>query len=148
MTALAPNRPVFSSAHFTRNWSGQQLTMSRTAPAAATHHPHKLVLCSAGDGTGEGLVRVYYSCVGWPTFLPSNEQDAFAGKVYQLKQQQMKKLIQEGGIPLRDGVTQVGGQAKRGVLLTLWAYIGSCSRLGQLPSARAISAAALQPLWK
>lgn len=62
----------------------------------------------SGDGTGEGLVRVYYSCVGWPTFLPTNEQDAFAAKVYQLKQQQMKKLIAEGAIPLRDGVVQVG----------------------------------------
>jgi hypothetical protein len=28
----------------------------------------------AGDGTGEGLVRAYYSCVGWPTFLPTAEQ--------------------------------------------------------------------------
>lgn len=61
----------------------------------------------AGDGTGEGLVRVYYECVGWPTFLPTNEQGTFAGKVYQLKQQQMKKLIQAGSIPLREGVGQV-----------------------------------------
>lgn len=61
----------------------------------------------AGDGTGEGLVRVYHECVGWPTFLPTNEQGAFAGKVYQLKQQQMKKLIQAGSIPLREGVGQV-----------------------------------------
>lgn len=53
-------------------------------------------------------MRVYYDCVGWPTFLPTNEQDMFAAKVYQLKQQQMKKLIAEGAIPLRDGVVQVG----------------------------------------
>jgi hypothetical protein len=65
------------------------------------------LLSAIGDGTGEGLVRVYYSCVGWPTFLPTNEQDVFAAKVYQLKQQQMKKLIAEGAIPLRDGVVQV-----------------------------------------
>lgn len=52
-------------------------------------------------------MRVYYNCVGWPTFLPTNEQDAFAARVYQLKQQQMKRLIRETGIPLRDGVAQV-----------------------------------------
>lgn len=52
-------------------------------------------------------MRVYHECVGWPTFLPTNEQGAFAGKVYQLKQQQMKKLIQAGSIPLREGVGQV-----------------------------------------
>lgn len=28
----------------------------------------------AGDGTGEGLVAAYYAIVGWPTFLPTNEQ--------------------------------------------------------------------------
>lgn len=61
----------------------------------------------SGDGTGEGLVRAYYNCVGWPTFLPSNEQEAFAGKVYSIKQQQMKLLIKQASIPLRDGVVQV-----------------------------------------
>lgn len=66
------------------------------------------LLAVTGDGTGEGLVRVYYGCVGWPTFLPTSEQDMFAAKVYKLKQQQMKKLIAAGAIPLRDGVVQVG----------------------------------------
>jgi hypothetical protein len=77
-------------------------------------HPHfpaeLLQLPAAGDGTGEGLVRVYYNCVGWPTFLPTSEQGVFAAKVYQLKQQQMKKLVEQGAIPLRDGVVQVSGQ--------------------------------------
>lgn len=68
-------------------------------------------LLSKGDGTGEGLVRAYYNCVGWPTFLPSNEQEAFAGKVYSIKQQQMKLLIKQASIPLRDGVVQVLTQA-------------------------------------
>lgn len=53
-------------------------------------------------------MRVYYNCVGWPTFLPTNEQESFVSRVYTLKQQQMKQLIQDGAIPLRDGVEQVG----------------------------------------
>lgn len=52
-------------------------------------------------------MRAYYNCVGWPTFLPTAEQDVFAAKVYSLKQQQMKKLVQAGKVPLRDGVAQV-----------------------------------------
>jgi hypothetical protein len=34
-------------------------------------------LMSQGDGTGEGLVRAYFSRVGWPTFLPTKEEDIF-----------------------------------------------------------------------
>lgn len=70
-------------------------------------------------------MRVYYNCVGWPTFLPTSDQEVFAAKVYQLKQQQMKKLVQQGGIPLRDGVVQVGAGTLIRHLLVLIRSAGS-----------------------
>eukprot|EP00878_Enallax_costatus_P006445 GHUV01006757.1.p1 GENE.GHUV01006757.1~~GHUV01006757.1.p1 ORF type:complete len:352 (+),score=73.34 GHUV01006757.1:1317-2372(+) len=64
-------------------------------------------LLAKGDGTGEGLVAAYYVIVGWPTFLPTNEQSIFAGKVHELKQKQLRKMLDKGQLPLRDGVKQV-----------------------------------------
>jgi hypothetical protein len=64
-------------------------------------------LMSQGDGTGEGLVRAYFSRVGWPTFLPTKE-DIFTRKVHELKQEQLKKLIQKRKVPPREAVDKVG----------------------------------------
>ncbi|WIA15531.1 hypothetical protein OEZ85_002165 [Tetradesmus obliquus] len=69
-------------------------------------------LMSKGDGTGEGLVAAYYATVGWPTFLPTAEQAMFAGKVHQLKQKEMRKMLQQGLLPLRDGILQVMTEAQ------------------------------------
>jgi hypothetical protein len=63
---------------------------------------------SQGDGTGEGLVRAYFSRVGWPTFLPTKEEDIFTRKVHELKQVQLKKLIQKRKVPPREDVDKVG----------------------------------------
>jgi hypothetical protein len=64
-------------------------------------------LLSSGDGTGEGLVRAYFSRVGWPTFLPTNEQDLFTRKVHELKQTQLEDMVKQGSIPLRADVDRV-----------------------------------------
>ncbi|KAF6266342.1 hypothetical protein COO60DRAFT_447975 [Scenedesmus sp. NREL 46B-D3] len=75
---------------------------------AAIYHD----LMSKGDGTGEGLVSAYYQTVGWPTFLPTAEQAVFAGKVHQLKQKEMREMLQLGLLPLRDGILQVMTEAQ------------------------------------
>jgi len=64
-------------------------------------------LMSQGDGTGEGMVRTFFSRVGWPTFLPTKEEDLFTRKVHQLKQEQLKKLIQKRKVPPRQDVDKV-----------------------------------------
>jgi hypothetical protein len=64
-------------------------------------------LLSSGDGTGEGLVKAYFSRVGWPTFLPTNEQDLFTRKVHELKQSQLDNMVKQGSIPLRADVDRV-----------------------------------------
>ena len=65
-------------------------------------------LMSQGDGTGEGMVRTFFSRVGWPTFLPTKEEDLFTRKVHQLKQEQLKKLIKKRKVPPRQDVDKVG----------------------------------------
>ncbi len=53
--------------------------------------------------------------VGWPSFLPTSEQQIFARNVHNLKQKQLKVMLSGGQLPLRDGVEQVCAMGSAGV---------------------------------
>ena len=56
-----------------------------------------------GDGTGPGLVKAYFSRLGWPLMLGSKDRPVFVQKVYEAKQRHLKAMVQQGEIPLRPG---------------------------------------------
>lgn len=60
-----------------------------------------------GDGTGPGLIKAYFSKLGWPTMLSTKDRPAFVEKVYVGKVKALKEMVQAGDIPLRQG-TKVG----------------------------------------
>ncbi|KXZ46741.1 hypothetical protein GPECTOR_41g706 [Gonium pectorale] len=64
-------------------------------------------LLGRSDGTGEGLVRAYYTTVGWPMMVPTAEQPAFVKKIHSIKEAQLTKLLAKDGMPLRPDVKQV-----------------------------------------
>lgn len=64
-----------------------------------------------GDGTGQGLIRAYFSKLGWPLMLGSKDRPAFVEKVYAGKQRQLRTMVQKGEIPLRPGGGRWGGEA-------------------------------------
>ncbi len=62
----------------------------------------------AADGTALGMLRLYFETVGWPSLLPKNEHQAFAGQILKQKDKALKKLLQNGEVPLRRGETPSG----------------------------------------
>lgn len=56
-----------------------------------------------GDGTGPGLIKAYFSRLGWPIMLGSKDRPAFVEKVYEAKIKHLKDMVQKGDIPLRSG---------------------------------------------
>ncbi len=69
----------------------------------------------AGDGSPETLVRTYFQLMGWPTMLASSDQESFVRRVHQAKQTALLKMLAEGRVPVRQGVSQArrrwGGRA-------------------------------------
>jgi hypothetical protein len=63
-------------------------------------------LIRLGDGTGEGLIRIYYEMMGWPIMLPTKERAAFTKKVHAEKCRVMAQMAAKGEIPLRPGVAE------------------------------------------
>lgn len=63
-------------------------------------------LIRLGDGTGEGLIRIYYEMMGWPMMLPTKERQAFTKKVHAEKCRVMAQMAAKGEIPLRPGVAE------------------------------------------
>lgn len=68
-------------------------------------------LVRTGDGTGEGLVAVYFNTVGWPTMLATSDRQAFAKRVHELKKKHLRLLAEHGEIPLRKGVLDLVDEA-------------------------------------
>ena len=68
-------------------------------------------LICTGDGTGEGLVAVYFNTVGWPTMLATSDRQAFAERVHELKKKHLRLLAENGEIPLRKGVIDLVDEA-------------------------------------
>jgi len=68
-------------------------------------------LIRTGDGTGEGLVAVYFNTVGWPTMLATTDRQPFARRVHELKRKHLRLLAENGEIPLRKGVIDLVDEA-------------------------------------
>ena len=78
-------------------------------------------LIRTGDGTGEGIVAVYFNTVGWPTMLATTDRQAFARRVHELKRKHLRLLAEAGEIPLRKGVIDLVDEA-----------LGAGARVGML----------------
>lgn len=64
-----------------------------------------------GDGTAMGLVRTYFDTVGWPVTMAESDRKPFAMQVVKTKDWAMQKLLEEGNVPLRDGITHLIDEA-------------------------------------
>lgn len=106
-SCTAPTTPHPSSLHappwFTHTRAFHELGYDCTTWSPHVYHD----LLGQGDGTGEGLVAAYFNTVGWPTFLPTGEQEVFAHKVHALKQEQLRRMLAKGEVPPREDVGQV-----------------------------------------
>ena len=60
-----------------------------------------------GDGTGTGLIKAYYSMVGWPIMVSTKERPEFVNNIYSTKQRIFQEMINSGEIPLREGAIEI-----------------------------------------
>ena len=95
----------------------QKKNMNSTSWAPALYSD----LIRTGDGTGEGIVAVYFNTVGWPTMLATTDRQAFARRVHELKRKHLRLLAEAGEIPLRKGVIDLVDEA-----------LGAGARVGML----------------
>jgi len=95
----------------------KQTNMNSTSWAPALYSD----LIRTGDGTGEGIVAVYFNTVGWPTMLATTDRQAFARRVHELKRKHLRLLAEAGEIPLRKGVIDLVDEA-----------LGAGARVGML----------------
>lgn len=93
--------------------SSKKKTLKKTITNKSTSWTPALYsdLIRTGDGTGEGLVAVYFNTVGWPTMLATADRGPFAKRVHELKKKHLRLLAENGEIPLRKGVIDLVDEA-------------------------------------
>lgn len=57
----------------------------------------------SGDGTAEGMLATFFDKIGWPMAVATDERAAFMSSVHKLKDKMLRKMVQQGELPLRPG---------------------------------------------
>ncbi|KAL2629009.1 hypothetical protein R1flu_013695 [Riccia fluitans] len=63
-------------------------------------------LMRAAGGVEGKMVSAFFTNIGWPTALPTNEKDLFVKQVMEAKRKALGKLALAGSLPLRPGLDE------------------------------------------
>ncbi|KAK9807404.1 hypothetical protein WJX73_000842 [Symbiochloris irregularis] len=85
------------------NRAFQQVGLEGTQWTPAVYHE----FLRFGDGSAEALLSAYFSTVGWPSNIRTQERKPFVQKLHELKRENLLRMVEAGTIPLRPGAERL-----------------------------------------